>query len=113
MSGAVTLSMRLLVFVIVAIVAHGVAALRVTPGPTSIGRRGALAAVPALFAVAPAFASTVGAAPTPEDEAKFNEILKEKLKEKEKQFAAMGETLDKEDIEAVSLEGARASTACA
>ena len=96
--------MRLSLIALIALVAHGAAALRVTPGSASIGRRGAvLAAVPALFAATtPAFGSTVGAAPTPEDEAKFNEILKAKLAEKEKQFAAMGETLDKEDIEAVS-----------
>jgi len=96
--------MRLSLIVLIALVAHDAAALRVTPGSTNIGRRGAvLAAVPALFAATtPAFGSTVGAAPTPEDEAKFDEILKAKLADKEKQFAAMGETLDKEDIEAVS-----------
>lgn len=73
--------MRLSLLVLIALVAHGGAALRVvTPGSTNIGRRSAvLAAVPALFAAttSPAFASTVGAAPTPEGEAKFDEVSSE------------------------------------
>ena len=47
-----------------------------------------------------------------------SQILKAKLKEKEAKFAAMGETLDKEDIEATeyllrtSLCGFQAKLAC-
>ena len=75
------------------LLAVGLNALRL---PASMSRRDIVAAAP-LLAAAPAFASTVGAAPTPEDEAKFDAILQEKLKEKEKQFAKMGFTLDEED----------------
>ena len=55
------------------------------------------AAAPLCIAANSATASTVGAAPTPEDEAKFDAIFQEKLKEKETQFAKMGYELEDDD----------------
>ena len=75
------------------------AALRLTQAGGS--RRDALyafaAATPLLSSASCAHAGTVGAAPTPEDEAKFDAIFQEKLKEKEKTFKALGYELEEED----------------
>uniref|UniRef100_A0A7S0NC85 Uncharacterized protein n=1 Tax=Phaeocystis antarctica TaxID=33657 RepID=A0A7S0NC85_9EUKA len=58
----------------------------------------AFVATAPLFAAAnSASAGTVGAAPTPEDEAKFDVIFAQKLEEKKVMFAKMGYEVEEED----------------